>query len=85
MVLQADTLIGRIPPQEHRAHDVQQILLQDDAPLAIDVRVGEIDCQGGIVVAQVRAEQEWLEIVEHELKPREIARVAIEQAVRAAG
>ena len=85
MVLHADALIGRAAPEEDRAHDVQQVLLQHQAALAIDVGIGEIDGQGRIVVAQIGAEQQRLEIVEHELEPRKIARVGIKQAVRPAG
>ena len=57
VVLQPDALIGRAAPQEDRAHDVQQVLLQHNAALAIDVGVGQVDRQSRIVVAQVRAEQ----------------------------
>ena len=53
MVLDADPLIGGAAPQEQGAHDVDQILLQDDAFAIIDVGIGEIDRQRGIVVAQV--------------------------------
>ncbi len=85
MVLHADALIGGTAPEEDRAHDVQQILLQHEAALAVDVRVGEIDRQGRIVVAQIGAEQQRLKVVEHELQPREVAGVVMEQAVRSAG
>ena len=39
----------------------------------------------GIVVAQVRTEQQRLHIVQHQFEPGEITGVGIEQAVRAAG
>ena len=46
VVLHADALIGGAAPQEDRAHDVQQVLLQHEAALPVDVRIGEIDGQG---------------------------------------
>ena len=85
MVLDADALIGGAAPQEQRAHDVDQILLQDDALAVIDVGIGEVDRQRGIVVAQVRTEQQRLGLVQHQFEPRQIARIGIEQAVGAAG
>ena len=85
MILHADALIGGAAPQEDRAHDVQQILLQVEASVTVNVGVGEIDRQGGIVVAQIGAEQQRLEIVEHELEPREVARIVVEQAIGTAG
>src|SRR5207302_1217739 len=39
MVLHADALIGRAAPQEDRAHDMQQVLLQNEAALPVDVRI----------------------------------------------
>ena len=53
--------------------------------VAVDVRIGEIDGQRRIVVAQIGDEQQGLDVVEHHLEPGEIACVGIEQPVRAAG
>ena len=85
VVLQADPLIGRSAPEKDRAHDMQHVLLQHDPALAIDVGIGEIDRQRRIVVAQVRAEQQRLHLVQHELEPGEIAGIGVEQPVRSAG
>ncbi|MGY3647952.1 hypothetical protein ACVWW2_003243 [Bradyrhizobium sp. LM4.3] len=85
VVLHADALIGGAAPQEDRAHDVEQVLLQHEAALPVDIRIGEIDRQRRVVVAQVGSQQQRLEIVEHELKPRKVARVVMEQAVGPAG
>jgi len=85
VVLQADALIGGAAPQKDRAHDVQGILLQNQPAAAIDVGIGEVDGERGIVVAQIGAEQQRLHVVEHHLEPGEIAGVGVEQAVRPAG
>ena len=85
MVLHADPLIGGAPPQEDRAHDVQHVLAQHDPPLVIDVGIGEIDRERGIVVAQIRTEQQRLHLVQHQFEPGEIAGVGVEQSVRPAG
>src|SRR3982751_2066640 len=85
MILQADPLISRSSPQKYRTHDVQHVLLQHDPAAAIDVWIGEIDRQSGIVVAEVGAEQQRLNFVQHQFPPGEIAGIDIEQAVRPAG
>ena len=81
VVLQTDPLIGRASPQEDRPHDVQRVLAQHDAAIAVDVGIGEIDGQRRIVVAQVGAEQQGLNFVQHHLEPGEIAGIGIEQSV----
>jgi len=81
MVLHADPLIGRSPPQEDRAHDVQHVLRQHDPAAAIDVGIGEIYRQRGIVVTQIRTQQQRLHLVEHEFEPGKIAGVRVEQAI----
>jgi len=53
--------------------------------VAIDVGIGEVDGKRRIVVTQVGAEQQRLHILEHELEPRQITRVGIEQAVGSTG
>ena len=85
VVLQADPLVGRAAPQEDRAHDVQHVLLQHHPAIAVDVGIGEVDGQRRIVVAQIGAEQQRLDVVEHHFEPGEIARIGIEQAVGTAG
>ena len=85
MVLDGDPLIGGAAPQEDGAHDVDQVLLQDDPVAVVDVGIGEVDRQRGIVVAQVGAEQQRLGLVQHQFEPRQIARIGIEQSVGATG
>ena len=53
VVAQAEPLINRVAPQKDRAQNMQRVLLQDNALIGEDVRVGEIDDEGGVVVAQV--------------------------------
>ncbi len=85
VILHADSLISGSAPQEDRAHDMQHVLLQHDAAVVVNIGIGEIDGQRGIVVAHIRAKQQRLNIVQHQLQPGEIAGVGVEQAVRAAG
>jgi hypothetical protein len=63
---------------------MQQVFLKDDALAAIDVRIGEINTEDAVVVGEVRPQEERLEAVDQQLEMREIAGVAIEQAVRPA-
>ena len=85
MILQGDALVGRAAPQENRAHDVQRVLLQHQPAVAVHVGIGEVDGQRRIVIAQIGAEQQRLDFVEHHLQPGEIARIGVEQTVRPAG
>ena len=85
VILQSDALIGRTAPQENRPHDVQRILLQRQPAVAVHVGIGEVDGQRRIVVAQIGAEQQRLDVVEHHLQPGQIARIGIEQAIGPAG
>src|SRR5689334_237710 len=83
VILQADTLVGSTPPQKDRAHDVQHILFQHETTLVVvDVGIAQVDGQRRIVVTQIGAEQQRLNILEHELKLRQITGVGVEQAVR---
>jgi hypothetical protein len=85
VILQSDALIGRTAPQENRPHDVQRILLQRQPAVAVHVGIGEVDSQRRIVVAQIGAEQQRLDLVEHHLQPGEIARIGIEKAIGPTG
>ena len=51
----------------------------------IDIRIGQVDGEDGVVVADVGAQQQRLLAVEQQFQTRQIARVAIEDAVRSAG
>ena len=85
MILQADPLIGGSAPQKDRADNVQHVLLQHDALVTIDVGIGEIDRQRRVIIAQIRSEQQRLDAVQHQFKPREIAGVGVEQTIGPAG
>ena len=56
VILHADALVGRAAPEEDRAHDVQHIFLQYQPTLTIDIRIGQIHRERGIVVTQVRTQ-----------------------------
>ena len=75
VILQGNALVGRAAPQKNRAHDVQRVLLQRQPAVAVDVGIGQIDGQRRIVVAQIGAEQQRLDFVEHHLQPGEIPRI----------
>ena len=71
-------------PNEHRPRHMQQVFLQDDALVVVDVGIGEIDAEDAVVVGEVRPQEEGLKSVDQQLEMREVAGVAIEQAVRPA-
>ena len=64
---------------------MQHVLLQYDSAIAIDVGIGEIDRQSGIVIAHIRSEQQRLELIQKKLEPGEITGVGVKQTVRSAG
>ena len=78
-------LIGSMAPEKNRAHDVNGVLRQDKALVEINIRIGQIDSELGVVVAYVRAEQQGLHAVEKKLEVGEISRVAMKQPVGPAG
>ena len=84
-VAHAKALIGRSFPQEDGAHDVQRVLLQDEALAFIDIRIGQVDRVELIVVALVRAKQQRLLFVHEQLKARQKPRVMMKQPIRSAG
>ena len=57
------------------------VLFQDDVLIGNQVGIREIDGQCGVIVAQVRAEQERWCVVDQELEAREKAGVAVEKSV----
>lgn len=58
--------------------------MQNDATIAIDIRIGEVDRQRRVIVSQIGAEQQRLHIVQRELAARQVARIVIEQTVGSA-
>jgi RNA-binding protein YhbY len=63
---------------------MQQVLPQQDTLVVIDVRICEVHTEYAVVVGEVRPQEEGLESVDQQLEMREVAGVAIEQAVRPA-
>ena len=53
VVANSDSLIDRFIPDENRANDVHHIPLEPYVAIHKDIRVGKIDSQQEIVVAQV--------------------------------
>ena len=53
VVLHADALVGRASPKEDRAHDVQHVFLKHVTPLTIDVWIGQVHRERGIVIAKI--------------------------------
>ena len=84
VIADAQSLIGRILPEKDRADDMQGVLFQNDPVVTVDIGIGQVDAQDGVVVAQVGAEQEWRHAVELQFEAGEEARVAAEQPVRSA-
>ena len=58
---------------------------QRDVVAVVEIRIGQIDREHGVVVAHVRPEQQRLLAVQRQLEPGEETRVVMEQAVRVAG
>ena len=81
MVLHAQALIGGTVQKKKRAHDVQHVFRLHEFLILIDVGIGQVDSEDGVVVADIRAQQQRLLAVEQHFQVREIARVAKENAV----
>src|SRR5262245_171696 len=64
---------------------MQRVLRQGKMLIDVDVGIGEVDREHGIVVTHVRAEQQELHAVEQKLETREKARVGMKDAVGSAG
>src|SRR4051812_25776764 len=71
-------------PNKDRAHDVDAVLLQDDATVDINVRIGLVDGQPRVIIAEVRAEQQQLQSVQQEFETREKTRIGMEQTIGSA-
>ena len=85
VIAHAEALIGGIPPQENCAQNVHGIFFQHDTLIGHDVGIGQVDDQRRVVVAQIRAEQQRLRVVDPQFEPREKPRVAVEQPVGSLG
>ena len=53
VVLHAQALIDGAAPKKKRAHDVQDVLWQHERVIEIDVGVGQVDGENGVVVADI--------------------------------
>jgi hypothetical protein len=80
VIAKAQPLIGGAAPQEHRAQNVHVVLFQEDALIGDDVRIGQVDEQRRIVVAQIGAEQKRRHAVHEDFEAGQIARVEVKQA-----
>ena len=58
VILHRNALVGARLPQKRGADDVQRVFRQHDAIVVIDVGIGEIHAECGIVVTNARAEQQ---------------------------
>ena len=85
VIAQREALIGGAAPQEDRARDVHDVLLQRDLVAVVEIRIGQVDREHGVVVAHVRPEQQRLLAVQRQLETGEKTRVVMEQPVRIAG
>ena len=82
VVLHAEALIGGAVQQKNRAHDMQYVFRLRQFLIEIDIGVGQIDDEDGIVVTHVRAQQQRLPAIEQHFKMRQIARVAKDKCRR---
>ena len=70
IIAHAEPLIGRIAPDKHCTKNMNPIFFHHEA-LAVDqVRIGQIDKKGSVVVTQIRAEQKWRLVIEQQFQPR---------------
>src|SRR5262249_27589836 len=63
---------------------MQRVLRQGEMLVDVDVWIGEVDREHGIIVAHVRAQQQELHAVEQKLETREETRVGMKDAVGSA-
>ena len=85
VIAHVDALVGGALPQEDRACDVDDILVQDDLVAGVDVGIGQVDREQRVVVAHVRAEQQGLRAVQAQFEQREKPRIVVIEPVRSAG
>jgi hypothetical protein len=53
VVLDTQALVGGAAPEKKRAHDVQHILRLRELLIDIDVGIGQVDGEDGVVIADV--------------------------------
>ena len=64
---------------------MQPVFLEDELIVDKGIWVGQVDIQYQIVVGDIGAQQQGRHAIEAELEAREVARVAMEEAVRTIG
>src|SRR5262249_5917497 len=85
VILYGQSLVGGLVPDKGRAHDVHRVFLQHDSATGVDIRVGEISTQGGIVVAHIASQQQRPFAVKPQLEQRQKARVVVKQSIGSTG
>src|SRR5262249_39230306 len=83
VILHSEPLIGGRLPEKCGADDVKRVLFKDDPLVLVDIRIGQIDAEDGIVVADTRAQQQGCRSLHAQLEIREKSGIAMEQPVRA--
>src|SRR6478752_973770 len=81
VVVHAQTLIGDTAQKKKGTHDVQHVFRLAELLIKKDVGIRQIDDKDGVVVADVRTQQQGLRAVEQYFEVRQIAGVAKEDAV----
>ena len=64
---------------------MQRILCQYDMAVGKNIRIRQINGEQGIIIAQIRAEQERLHSTHEQFEPRQESRIAAKQPVRSTG
>ena len=84
VITHGEALIGAAVPEEHRARDMHDVLLQYDlrAGAIVVVGIGEIDGEQRVVVARVRAEQQRLRPIQAQFEMGEKARIGVIEPIR---
>ena len=85
IIAHAEPLIGGATPQEDGAQDMDAVLLHKDTLAVHQIRIGQIDEERRIIVAQVGAEQERRLVVHQEFETRQVPRILVKQTTGVAG
>ena len=71
-------------PQEARAANVYEVVLHDNPAIVNQAGVGEVASQRGVIVAQRRTQHDWATVIHCDQEMRQMASVAIIDALRSA-
>ena len=83
--MDAQALVRRTAPEKKRSHDVQYVFWQHELLINVDIWVGQIHGENGVVIANAGAQQQQFLAVEQHLQIREMPRVAKENSVHPTG